>query len=278
MKRTPYLASLLAGALLLLPGLPAAAHGLPLTAPVPGGVVLLPFEYQGEGIPEVYYGERRVMVIPSETGWTAVVGIPLRAALGEHAVEARGSGMRVVFDVRDKAYEVQHITLANQRMVTPAEEDLRRISAETARISELFGLWSDAAALALPFQLPVAGRESSAFGLRRVFNGQERNPHSGIDIAAPLGTPVRAPAGGVVVDTGDYYFNGKTVFLDHGQGLITMYCHLDEILVSEGQTLARGEVLGTVGMTGRATGPHLHWTVSLNDARVDPRLFLAADD
>lgn len=277
MKGTLRLASLLAGPLLLLAAAPAAGEtGLPLASPVPGGVVLLPFVYEGEGAPEVYYEDRRVTVVRTDAGWTAVVGIPLGAALGAHAVEARG-GARIVFDVQDKAYEVQHITLSNRRMVTPPADELARIAEETARINEAFARWTDAASLPLPFQRPVAGRESSAFGLRRVFNGEERSPHSGIDIAAPLGTLVRAPAPGTVVNTGDYYFNGRTVFLDHGQGLITMYCHLDEIRVREGQQLARGEVLGTVGMSGRATGPHLHWTVSLNNARVDPRLFLAAD-
>lgn len=264
-----------AGALLML-AMPAAA-GLPIASPVPGGVVLLPVAHEGKHAPEVYYHDRRVMVVRGDGGWTAVVGIPLETAPGKQAAEARDAGLRLSFDVEDKAYEVQHITLSNQRMVTPAEEDLRRIRDESARMKKIYRQWTDIADLPLPFQSPISGRESSAFGLRRVFNGEPRNPHSGLDIAAPKGTPVQAPADGMVVNTGDYYFNGRTVFIDHGQGLITMYCHLDEIRVREGQAIKRGEILGTVGMSGRATGPHLHWTVSINDARVDPRLFLASD-
>lgn len=124
---------------------------------------------------------------------------------------------------------------------------------------------------------PVRGRESSAFGLRRFFNGEERNPHSGLDVAMPTGTPVVAPAPGKVVLTGDFFFNGNSVFIDHGQGLITMVCHLHNIGVTEGTEVQAGDQIGTIGATGRATGPHLHWTVSLNNARIDPRLLLADD-
>jgi murein DD-endopeptidase MepM/ murein hydrolase activator NlpD len=125
------------------------------------------------------------------------------------------------------------------------------------------------------FSVPVHGRLSSRFGLRRFFNGQPRNPHSGVDLAAPAGTPVKAPASARVIDTGEYYYNGKTVFLDHGQGLLSAYFHLSQTKVRPGQQLRRGEVIGTVGATGRATGPHLHWSVYLNGAQVDPALFVA---
>ena len=115
---------------------------------------------------------------------------------------------------------------------------------------------------------------SSEFGLKRYLNGQARSPHSGIDIAAAQGTSVYAPSDGIVSMTGDYFFNGKTVFLDHGQGLITMYCHLSKITVAQYEKIQKGAKIGEVGMTGRVTGAHLHWAVSLNNVRVNPRHFL----
>lgn len=255
----------------------AQAASLPASAPVPGGMVVLPLGAGDGDAPEVWYRERRALVTRGADGWVAVIGIPLDAKPGKHEAELRPGGKRLSFDVVDKAYEEQHITLKDQRMVTPPEEDLRRINREAAHQRALYARWEANPQPPLRFRLPVEGRESSSFGLKRFFNGQPRNPHSGLDLAAPLGTPVRAPAPGKVIDTGDYFFNGRTVFLDHGQGLITMYCHLDEIRVENGMTVAPGDVIGTVGKSGRATGPHLHWTVSLNDARVDPRLFLAAE-
>jgi murein DD-endopeptidase MepM/ murein hydrolase activator NlpD len=268
------LKAILLAALSLLAA-PASALELPHESAVPGGVALLPLGGRGDAPPHAYYLGHRVMVVRLDKGWMAVVGIPLSARPGRHTLEVRdGSGTNVDFEVRDKAYETQRITLTDQRMVEPPADVLERIKKEAARIDAAFAHWSEPAALQLPFHLPIGGVQSSSFGLRRVFNGLARNPHSGMDIAAPLGTPVKAPSDGRVIETGNYYFNGNSIFLDHGQGVVTMYCHLSKILVRKGQAVRRGDVIGAVGMTGRVTGPHLHWTVSLNDARVDPALFL----
>jgi murein DD-endopeptidase MepM/ murein hydrolase activator NlpD len=159
-------------------------------------------------------------------------------------------------------------------MVEPEKRDLERITREQRRIGAALGKWTDTTPATLRFMLPVEGPMSSPFGLRRFFNEKPRKPHSGLDLAAPEGVPVRAPAAGVISDTGDFFFNGNTVFIDHGQGLVTLYCHLSRIDVKAGQTVAAGETIGAVGKTGRVTGAHLHWSVSLNDARVDPMLFL----
>lgn len=253
-----------------------AMAALPQEARVPGGVVLLPLD--GAETAQVYYGDRRVMVLDTDNGRFAIVGIPLDAKPGRHEVEIRSDDTRTVaFEVHDKEYEVQRITLSDDRMVSPPPRDQERIIREASRINAAFTHWSDEVVGRLPFSLPATGRESSGFGLRRYFNDQPRRPHSGLDIAADTGTPIHAPAKGRVINTGDYFFNGKTVFIDHGRGLITLYCHLDEIHVEEGDIVARGDQLGTIGETGRVTGPHLHWTVSINNARVDPKLFLATE-
>ena len=275
-------------------GLAAAAAGLGLPAraqqegyltrklnfPVPGGVAVLGLG-GGERAPEVTFLGRRVLVVREEgKQWIAVVGIPLSVKPGEqHVTVADGQGQRKLsFRVGAKEYAAQRITLKNQRQVEPNPDDLKRIEREMAEQSAANrGYRAGVTPSNLLLDRPVnGGRLSSPFGLRRFFNGQERNPHSGLDFAVPSGTPIKAPAAGVVVLVGDYFFNGKTVFLDHGQGFVSMFCHMSAIDVKVGDEVPRGGVVGKVGATGRATGPHLHWNVSLNDARVDPAIFIGA--
>lgn len=266
-------------AAMLLGGTVHAAE-LPLADPVPGGVAIVPIAPLNAPKPIAYYQGRRVMVSAEEGQWQAVVGLSLDLPPGHHTLrvlEASGENSTRVFLVEPKNYTVQHVTLKNRRMVRPESQDVSRISSELERARAAFGSWSDEPEVSLRLLAPVKGRRSGEFGLRRFFNGEQRRPHSGIDIAAPLGSPVVAPASGRVVEVGDYFFNGKTLFVDHGQGLVTMYAHLNSVEVEPGQEVTRGEVIATVGATGRATGPHLHWTISLNGAAVDPGLFLAEE-
>ncbi len=268
----------LAGGLLLLFGTLAAAE-TPRPAPVPGGVAIVPLPGNHPQPPKAWYREKRVMVIHRENGWRAVVGVPLSAKPGTHWLVVRGGKrQRIPFTVKDKHYREQHLTIKNRRMVNPNADDLVRIRREKREIQAAFSRWRDVPQPDTAFILPVDGTLSSPFGLRRFFNGQPRKPHSGLDIAAPKGTPIRAPAAGIVVATGNYFFNGNTVFIDHGQGLITMYCHMDHIDVAKDDVLVKGQVIGKVGMTGRVTGAHLHWSVSLNDTRIDPELFLTVSE
>ncbi len=175
-----------------------------------------------------------------------------------------------------KSYREQRLTVA-PRTVDLSPEDEARYARERVHLAAVMATFSERGTSAdLHLRLPVPGRRSSSFGLRRVFNGQARHPHSGMDIAAATGTPVRAPMAGRVIDTGDYFFNGNTVWLDHGGGFITMYCHLSAIDVAAGDMLQAGDRLGAVGATGRVTGPHLHWGVMLNRTMVDPALFIDA--
>jgi murein DD-endopeptidase MepM/ murein hydrolase activator NlpD len=254
----------------------AAAIDIPAMAAVPGGVALVELPASAAPVQASFNGQR-VMVLRNGTAFAALVGLPLGLEPGTHRLvvrDASGKEFQQAFPVADKAYETQYITIKNKRMVNPEKRDLERIGREQKRIRRALATWNDSSPATLRFRLPVDGPLSSPFGLRRFFNEQPRKPHSGLDIAAEEGTPIWAPAGGTVVDTGDFFFNGNTVFIDHGQGLVTMYCHLSRIDVQPGQRLETGDVIGAVGKTGRVTGAHLHWGVSLNNARVDPTLFL----
>ena len=252
------------------------AATLPQDHPVPGGIALLTLPAQSTA-PRAEYLGHRVMVLRKGSGWLAVVGIPLTSTPGVQTLEYRNAQHRlerVKFTVQTTHYREQHITLKNKRMVEPTAADLKRIGNDIRHIHAALAHWSDNTVVDPILTQPVAGIRTDSFGARRFFNGEPRKPHSGMDIPAPSGTPVYAPADGVVIETGNYFFNGNTVFIDHGQGLITMYCHLQHIDVKPGTVLKRGMRIGEVGMTGRVTGPHLHWGVSLNQAFVNPALFL----
>lgn len=262
---------------LVLPVLTAHAQDLPRENPVPGGIVIVPVAPDTEPAPVVHFDNQRVLVMPQDGKWQAVVGVPLSAAPGSQTLQVsdrEGQRRELPFTVQPKEYAEQRLTIKERRMVEPSAEDLVRIEREQVVIRQLFATWTNLPLKSLQFRVPAQGRISSIFGLRRFFNNEPRQPHSGIDIAGPVGTPVAAPLAGTVVDTGEYFFNGKTVFIDHGQGLISMFNHMSRVTVKRGSRVGAGDKIGEIGMTGRVTGPHLHWTVSLNNSRVDPALFL----
>ena len=253
------------------------ANELPDELNAPGGVVIIPINSKDR--PKAFFYDKRVLVIGESQNWKAIIGIPLKIELGEHKLKVVSNGVEAnyLFEVVGKAYEAQYLTIKNKRQVNPNKEDMLRITRERKLISKAKINWREIDNVPLRFIKPAKGRFSSAFGLRRFFNNQPRNPHSGLDIAAKTGTPIVAPAAGIVTNAGDYFFNGKTVFLDHGQGLITMYCHMENISVEEGDIVDVNDLLGTIGSTGRVTGAHLHWSVILNNTTVEPLLFLKAE-
>ena len=207
---------------------------------------------------------------------TALIPLPLDLENQSYflSVEAKSGSQQIPFLVKTKNYPEQRITIKNQKYVEPSTSDLERIRNEQRAMKNAYGQVSATPTNLRPFLQPIDGTITSLFGFRRILNGLPRNPHSGLDIAAPLGTKIKAPAPGNVILTGDFFFNGNTILIDHGGGLITMVCHLDKIYVETSEELSRGTVIGTVGSTGRATGPHLHWSVSLQGHRIDPQSFM----
>lgn len=274
-RATWKLSAVLAGAALIA-GV-GHAGALPRESRVPGGVALLRVGDATEPRPAVSRDGVPVWVSRQATQWVAAVGLPLSLQPGEQQVEVRstnGAARTITFTVKPKRYPVQHVTLRDQAMVEPPADVMARIERESAHLKVVRSQWRETAATDAAFVQPARGRLSGRFGGSRVLNGKPRAPHAGLDVAVMTGTAVLAPADGVILDIGDYYFCGKTMFIDHGNGLLSLFCHLSEWDAKVGDSVRKGQAVARSGATGRASGPHLHWSVYLNGTSVEPELFL----
>jgi murein DD-endopeptidase MepM/ murein hydrolase activator NlpD len=212
--------------------------------------------------------------------WQAIAGLDLDAVPGPCTVDVTatidGQAAQVMRDCRvlAKTFPTRRLRVAPD-YVNPPPDILARIQRDAALLERTWAASSPTRLWDGPFVRPVPQRANSAFGTRSIFNGEPRSPHSGADFLSPAGTPVHAPNAGRVVVAEDLYFTGNTVVIDHGLGLLSLFAHLSRMDVTPGETVATGQVLGAVGSTGRVTGPHLHWTLRANGARVDPLSLLA---
>jgi len=248
------------------------AQAAPADATWPGGIATVDLGPADEPAPAASLDGRPLLLLRVNGRWQAVVGIPLDTAPGRLAIDVDGTERTL--EVSAHAYREQRLTVKNQSYVTPDQAQLDRIAAERQQIDAALNNYRPVDLESITLAPPVPGPQSSSFGLRRFFNEQPRSPHKGMDIAAPEGEAITAPRAGIVAVTGDFFFNGNTVIVDHGQGLVTMYCHLSEIDVAAGDVVESGDLLGLVGATGRVTGPHLHFGTYLNGTAVDPALLL----
>jgi murein DD-endopeptidase MepM/ murein hydrolase activator NlpD len=234
---------------------------------------------------ETAWRERPVIFVRrSETAWHALIGIDVEEVPGPRSlriVATRPGGAELTavhaFMVEAKTWRTRRLTVA-RRFVTPPDSALPRIREETALLNALFREARPQRSWSGGFVRPVDGVAVSGFGVRSVLNGQPRGPHNGADFAAGTGTPIVAPAAAVVAFAREFYYSGNTVILDHGFGLYSTMAHLSAFDVQEGARVDRGALLGKVGATGRVTGPHLHWSVRLLGARIDPESLLVATE
>jgi murein DD-endopeptidase MepM/ murein hydrolase activator NlpD len=253
----------------------SAQFMLPQDSRVPGGLAVISLDSSNTEKSVVFNGQKVWQLSDDNHNNWAVIGIPLNQKAGE--VDYTIDGKRYSFMIKDKTYKEQYLTVKRKHSNPPTDQ-IKRIQEESRLSKKAFTTFTNTreSKRYRSFLKPAQGPTSSPFGLKRFFNEQPRRPHSGIDIAAPRGSDIIAPADGIIILTGNFFFNGNSLFIDHGQGLITLYCHMDVLERKQGDSIKAGEVIGKVGSTGRVTGPHLHWTVSLNNSRVEPLLFFSA--
>ena len=250
------------------------------STPIAGGIVVIDLPKFAR--PKAFFGSTplylQTIEQATQTHYQALIGIPLLTQSGTKQIKIIEAGQTYYQDflINNHQYQSQYITFTGKKKkyIKPSLSEIKRINRERKILTQARTTMSGQLLGNGLFSLPATGVISSPFGLKRYYNNQAKRPHTGIDYAADIGTPVNAPAGGKVILVGDFFYNGKAVFLDHGQGLISVFIHLSKIIAQQGQVLKRGDLLGEVGQTGRATGHHLHWTVYLNTTAINPDLLL----
>ena len=248
-----------------------AADPLAAQTAAPGSLVHWP----GEGIERCLVRDRAFAptVVAGEPGCLVPVGLTRTAdVIAERDRDGRRERLHI--GLGEYPYSVQRLEIKDRSRVDLSPENLARVQRENALIGKLWGRQGKprfSLPLGAPLEeMPAGGR----FGAKRIINGEPRSPHTGADYAVPQGTPVLAADNAVVALAGEFFFSGNAVFLDHGNGLISMYFHLHEMFVEQGDEVSRGSLIGTVGSTGRSTGPHLHFGIRWQGERVDPALLL----
>ena len=248
----------------------------PRASLVPGGVAIIELG-TSDKTPQFKFRDKPVLVTRLSNSYFAIVGLPLSLKPGEYFISGHWGEeialQKKFFTVVDKKYSTQRINIEDKRKVNPYASDMDRIWAEQKRQKKARKHYSSSL-VDVELLQPTEGIMTGSFGRRRIFNGEARRPHSGMDIAADEGISVIAPTNGKVIDLGDFFFSGNLVYVDHGQGMISLFAHLSEINVTLGQQIKKGDIIGRVGATGRVTGPHLHWSLGLNGTWVNPALFL----
>lgn len=231
--------------------------------------------YVGKVAPgsKIWLGEKELRVSP-DGNFAFGLNWKQGAMVKFQLVDAKGASHPQRLVVKKKKYDVQHIDGLPPKMVTPPGDVLARIKGDSARVRKARTTDSDRQDFRRAFIWPVRGRISGHFGSHRILNGTAKSPHTGMDIAAPKGTAIMAPLGGVVTMVSDLYYTGNTVIIDHGFGVSTVFAHMDSVTVRRGETVKQGGQIGTVGATGRATGPHLHWGLNWYGERLNPALVL----
>ncbi|HAK59081.1 MAG TPA: peptidase M23 [Nitrospiraceae bacterium] len=241
-----------------------------------GEIMLVTVKNAVKGVEGKFNG-KKIYFNPSHDSFKAMVGINLYAKPGKYnlALSVDGKKLRKTVVVKKKHYPLQRLTLPKD-MVTLSRENAARVRRDARKFKALWPgetkrVWAGT------FMNPLEGEVRSRFGLRRIINDIPKSSHTGVDVSGDMGAEVRAPNDGVAVLVDDMYYSGISLVLDHGQGIYTMFFHLSKITAKSGQNVKKGEVVGLVGSTGRSTGPHLHWGVRMQGARVDPVELLKLD-